>query len=246
MKDLKIKYLNFVRSILNFFDFFQQKTILNFLKKKLDKDIVFFDVGAHYGESVKLFSNKFTIKECHCFEASPLNFKILRKNIDGLNIKKNFFLNKVGVGSTNKSSFINQTKESSSSTINDFNFESKYLKRKLKILNINNKDHYFEKIPIKIISLDEYVKKAKIKKIDLLKIDTEGYEFDVIKGMGTISNIIKFIYFEHHYDDMIKKNYNFRDINSILIKYGFRKIFKSKMYFRKSFEYIYENINLSK
>ena len=115
----------------------------------------------------------------------------------------------------------------------------------MKILNIKKKDQYFKKIPIKIISLDEYVKKLKIKKIDLLKIDTEGFEFDVIKGMGTTYNKIKLIYFEHHYDDMIKKNYNFRDINSILTKYGFKKIFKSKMYFRKSFEYIYENINLS-
>lgn len=240
-----MKYLNFVRSILNFLDFFQQKTILNFIKNKINEDIVFFDVGAHYGESVKLFSNKFTFKECHCFEASPLNFEILRKNIDSLSIKKDIFLNKVGVGSTNKSGFLNQTKESSSSTINDFNLESKYLKRKMKILNIKNKDQYFKKIPIKIISLDEYVKKLKIKKIDLLKIDTEGFEFDVIKGMGTTYNKIKLIYFEHHYDDMIKKNYNFRDINSILTKYGFKKIFKSKMYFRKSFEYIYENINLS-
>tara|TARA_B100000886_G_scaffold298400_1_gene226514 strand:+ start:109 stop:834 length:726 start_codon:yes stop_codon:yes gene_type:complete len=240
-----MKYLNFVRSILNFLDFFQQKTILNFIKNKINEDIVFFDVGAHYGESVKLFSNKFTFKECHCFEASPMNFEILRKNIDRLSIKKDIFLNKVGVGSTNKSSFINQTKESSSSTINDFNLESKYLKRKMKILNIKNKDQYFKKIPIKIISLDEYVTKLKIRKIDLVKIDTEGFEFDVIKGMRKTSNKIKLIYFEHHYDDMIKKNYNFRDINSILIKYGFKKIFKSKMYFRKSFEYIYENISLS-
>ena len=46
---------------------------------------------------------------------------------------------------------------------------------------------------------------------------------------------IKFIYFEHHYDDMIQKNYTFKDINKILINYGFKKVFKSKMYFRKSF-----------
>ena len=48
------------------------------------------------------------------------------------------------------------------------------------------------------------------------------------------------IYFEHHYDDMIIKNYKFSDINNLLIKFGFKKIAKNKMLFRKSFEYLYE------
>ena len=40
---------------------------------------------------------------------------------------------------------------------------------------------------------------------------------------------------------MIIKNYKFGDIHQILKKYGIEKIFKTKMLFRKSFEYIYEN-----
>ncbi len=43
---------------------------------------------------------------------------------------------------------------------------------------------------------------------------------------------------------MVKKNYNFRDINTLLKKNEFKKVFKSKMYFRKVFEYIYENTNI--
>ena len=42
---------------------------------------------------------------------------------------------------------------------------------------------------------------------------------------------------------MIKKNYTFININTILLKFGFKKVYKSKMAFRKSFEYIYKNIN---
>ena len=34
-----MKYLNFVRLILNFLDFFQQRTILNFIKNKINEDI---------------------------------------------------------------------------------------------------------------------------------------------------------------------------------------------------------------
>ena len=40
---------------------------------------------------------------------------------------------------------------------------------------------------------------------------------------------------------MIMKNYKFSDINNILNLYGFKKVAKYKMIFRKSFEYIYEN-----
>ena len=51
---------------------------------------------------------------------------------------------------------------------------------------------------------------------------------------------IRYIYFEHHYDLMIEKGYTFSNINSLLVKNNFKKIFKIKMKFRKSFEYIYE------
>ena len=84
----------------------------------------------------------------------------------------------------------------------------------------------------------------KIKTIDLLKIDTEGYEFKVLKGLGKYIANIRFIHFEHHFDDMIIKNYNLTEIHNYLKKNNFKKVFKVKMKFRKSFEYIYENKTL--
>ena len=39
---------------------------------------------------------------------------------------------------------------------------------------------------------------------------------------------MKYIYFEHHYDDMIVKDYTFQDINSILSSYGFKKYLNLK------------------
>ena len=56
---------------------------------------------------------------------------------------------------------------------------------------------------------------------------------------------MKLILFEHHYDDMVKKGYTFTDINDLLIKKNFRQILKLKMPFRKSFEYIYVNMDNS-
>ena len=69
--------------ILNFFDYFHKKKIVNFLKyKKIISLNALFDVGAHRGESVKFFTNFIMIKKIYCFEPSPDNFRILKKNVN--------------------------------------------------------------------------------------------------------------------------------------------------------------------
>ena len=80
-----------------------------------------------------------------------------------------------------------------------------------------------------------------IKKIDLVKIDTEGHEYTILKDIQKNLKNIGVILFEHHYDLMILKDYTFRNINNLLIKNNFKQVYKSKMILRKSFEYIYIN-----
>ena len=82
-------------------------------------------------------------------------------------------------------------------------------------------------------------RKRRLEKIDLLKIDTEGYELEVLKGLKNLISKISIILFEHHYDNMIVKNYKFSDIHNLLRNNGFIRIYKTKMPFRKSFDYIY-------
>ena len=92
-----------------------------------------------------------------------------------------------------------------------------------------------------MILLEDYLVEKNINKIDLLKIDTEGYEYETLLGLRNKLKNVKLILFEHHYDNMILKNYKFRDIHKILIDDNFLQILKIKMPLRKSFEYIYEN-----
>ena len=40
---------------------------------------------------------------------------------------------------------------------------------------------------------------------------------------------------------MIKKNYKFSDVHNLLNRNNFEQIYKAKMPFRKTFEYIYKN-----
>ena len=94
--------------------------------------------------------------------------------------------------------------------------------------------------------MDNLLNVEKIEFIDLVKIDTEGYDFHVIKGLGELITKVKFIYFEHHFHDMLVKNYKFSDIDRFLKSKNFKKVFKTKMFFRKTFEYIYKNNSIYK
>tara|TARA_B100000795_G_C22741818_1_gene415688 strand:- start:541 stop:1266 length:726 start_codon:yes stop_codon:yes gene_type:complete len=232
--------------IINLFDFFHKRKIINFLKIKikLDRINLFLDVGAHHGETIDLFSKNFSIKKLISFEASPKSFKKLfsRKDFFKKRYKfTNIILENVALGSENKKVKIKEFVESSSSTIQDIDQNSKYYKKKFRFLNFIGTKKVFEETEIDITKFKDYLEIKKINNIDFLKIDTEGYEYEIIKGMEKKLKDVKLLYFEHHYDLMIKKNYTFFDISKILKDHNFRKIYKIKMPFRKVFEYIYIN-----
>jgi len=235
---------------LSLFDYSYQKKWIKFLKKNKYNDFkILVDIGAHKGESIKLFSKNFIIKKIISFEASPINFEFLKKKIDENKKKYNnteIVLENIALGAENKIIEFNQFNESSSSTIKDINKESKYYKRKFRLINFLNNKKTFQKIKIKVLKLKDYIEKNNIKKIDFIKIDTEGYEFEILLGLENKIKLVDIIMFEHHYDNMIKKGYTFENINKLLIKNNFNKIYKSRMPFRKTFEYIYkreESIN---
>ena len=230
---------------ISIFDFFYQKKWIKFLKKnKYNKFKLLIDIGAHKGESIELFSKKFIIKKIISFEASPINFKYLKKKIE---INKQVYnnteivLENIALGAENKIVEFKQFEESSSSTIKKIDKESKYYKRKFRLINFLNNEQIYKKLQIKIFKLKDYIEKNNIEKIDFMKIDTEGYEFEILLGLENKIKLVDIIMFEHHYDNMIKKNYTYNDIHELLIKNNFKKIYKSKMPFRKTFEYIYIN-----
>ena len=234
-----IKFLTL--NVLKFFDLYYQLKLFKFLKKKgYNKFDIFFDVGAHRGETVILFSKNFSIKKIYSFEPVKTNFDRLKKKLVKFKKEKPEIMvtaENIALGDENKKITIKEFSESSSSTINDINFESKYFKRKSFLVYKGSK--FFKENHVDQLKLIDYIKNNKIFKIDFLKIDTEGFEMKVLVGLEHKLENISTIMFEHHYDNMLIKNYKFGDIHELLKKNNFNQLYKYKMPFRKTFEYVY-------
>jgi FkbM family methyltransferase len=232
--------------ILNIFDNYQKRKITYVLKNIFNDNKIktVLDVGAHKGETINYLSKFFYFNKVYSFEPNPSSFFFLKKYKLSLNIRKQSKLELFNYALGVKKGKIDfySGKESSSSTIHDINFTSNYYKKKNKYLNpfAQNKET-FRKISVNLDTLQNFIISKNIQDIDLLKIDTEGSEFNIIKGAKEKIKIIKVLYFEHHYDNMILKKYTFSDLNRYLMKKGFSKVFKYKMSFRKVFEYVYVN-----
>ena len=185
-----------------------------------------------------MFKKNFDIDKIYSFEPNPNVFKILKKNTEKFNDVKIF---NIGLDEKISRKYLNLLFDSSSSSFNDINFNNNYYKKKKKIFEPFSNMVEKKKILLETTTLSQIINKFDINQIDILKIDTEGYEYNVLKGIKLQDfKKIKYIYFEHHYDLMINKNYKFKDINQLLIENNYKLNFKIQMRFRKTFEYIYE------
>ncbi len=233
-------YINTLSKIIDLIDKKKKDQITNFfLKKFKKKKITLIDIGAHKGETIKQFSSNFNINKIYAIEANPEVF---------IELKKNFLQNKIklfnfAIGEKKGIKYLNILNESSSSTFRDLNQNTKYYIRKNKVLTLFSKKLIKNKRKVIVKSLDKFLIENAINNIDILKIDTEGFEYSILKGIKKNNfKKIKSIYFEHHYDLMLNKKYKFKDINHLLKKNSYRLAYKNKMNCRKTFEYIYEKI----
>ncbi len=223
-------------------DYFNKRKILEFFFSKFkNKELIIIDIGAHKGETIDLFMRKLNIQKILSIEPNIKLYENLLKNKKY--IKKNIKFLNIGLGNKSELKKLNIFYDTSSSTFNSIDTKSNYFKRKNRILTFfgKSKNFFDENQTCKILKTSDFLKNEQLQHIDILKIDTEGFEFNILKGLEINDfSKIDYIYFEHHYDLMIKKNYKFFDVNKLLVSKNFKLKLKLKMKFRKTFEYIYE------
>lgn len=153
-----------------------------------------FDVGANVGQTWKSFRDNELGAKIYCFEPVSGPFQELKNKTAG---DKNCILENIAFGDVPGQKAIKLFEDYS--TLNS-------LKDELMNPNINAREEI-----IKIDTLDNYCSTNRITKIDFLKIDTEGYEINVLEGAGTMLDNaqISFIYCEIGILKRNKRNTNF-------------------------------------
>jgi FkbM family methyltransferase len=221
------KIVNFCKTFILIYENYNWDINLNgekFLIKKisnlLNYNAIIFDVGAYNGEWTQAFLEYDKKFNFHLFEINKKKYKFLKKI--NLNIK----VNNLGLGDKKISSAVFFKPKNAPDTASLCkNYYIKY-----------NKDKNYVLEKCKVVTGDEYIKNNKVIGIDFLKIDTEGYEFQVLMGFKkNISlNKIKFIQFEYVREFYLRSKYTFFDIFNFLKKNNY-KIFRI---YPKKFELI--------
>ena len=206
-----------------------EKELLNYIEEEKDK--VIFDVGCFRGNFtrniIKHESKKNIKSNFFLFDPNPnvknyLSSLLKENNVKCFNIA---FDN----SNSEKKFTLNQYFEATGSSLDSLHKEDKLYnftrKSFMKIFRPFKKIKDYIEIDVKTQTLDNFCSENKINYIDLLKLDTEGNEFNILKGAENLlsKNKIKIIYTEIC---SYKKDYNNKsnDIKKFLKKYNFDHI----------------------
>lgn len=153
---------------------YYEAAVVEVMKKFLKPGGIFLDVGANIGYLSAVAMGLVGLKgQVHSFEPIPEYFTRLRKMV-GLNQSYHFTLNECALGHQE--------------TITDIYVidEAKYADIGLSSLIPGFLDQTMVKksIPVPVRRLDTYLKEKNLPEISLIKLDTEGYEFPVLRGMS--------------------------------------------------------------
>tara|TARA_B100000989_G_scaffold102191_1_gene74681 strand:+ start:373 stop:1044 length:672 start_codon:yes stop_codon:yes gene_type:complete len=154
--------------------------------------MIFVDIGTCVGlfiDEIYKKYNKDSIKQIHCFEPHKENFRHLTEKY---NNDKRVILNNCAVSNfKGTAKFFIKNYNDKYNFVGNAGSTLKKTKRNIGKINFNI---------VNVIKLSEYIKKNNINKIKLLKIDSEGSEYDIIFDLFE-KNIIEScekIYFEDH------------------------------------------------
>ena len=201
----KIKFINKYRGINLYRNGISNRADFVFSSYCLDKiifneDDIVIDCGANYGDLQLKLSNLNLPVYYIGVEPSPSDFSCLE-----FNVTKKFKIINKALGKTNsKMPFYLSEDEGDSSIIEPAKFK--------------------EIISVPVIRLDSLIQELSIDKIKLLKIEAEGYEPEVLEGLGEKVKICEYIAVDGGYERGKNSDQTFTAITNYLINNQFEII----------------------
>lgn len=180
------------------------------ISQKINKtNPLIIDVGANQGQTILKMKKLFRACTIHAFEPSPSTFKTLTKSTLGM---RDVFLWNLGLGAECGSLLLND---------NSCDDMSSFLE-----LGDQGWGVVTGKTSVNVMSFDEFLIKQEIEFVDLLKIDTQGFEFEVLKGCSETlrSGKINLIYFEVNFTSIYKELPSFSELFDFCIQSGYELV----------------------
>lgn len=225
--------------------FFYPK-LRKFYREILGKQPVFLvDVGVNKGQSIDFFLGLGCTLRVLGFEPNKKLYNRLQKKYsNNPNIR---IINK-GVSESSGTLLFQENVLDETSTFETLNYDSEYLQKKARVLGVKPTAIITNKYEVKVLALNSYFEQEGITNVDVLKIDVEGHELSVLRGLFTDPKVypkIRFIQLESHSDDMyLHAGNNSGHIEKLLKDNGFTPVAAIKHGFGDFSEIIYKNSSL--
>ena len=150
------------------------------------------DVGGYIGVVTLMMSKVLKNNEkkwkIHTFEPFEESFQRLKENINLDPYKTNIFLNDMAISDSTGTSSLTTYEDSPGET----HLENKKLESNKQSTSLKN---------VKVITLKDYIDQNRIKHVNICKVDTEGSDYFVIKGLHEHleKKIVDYFIFEYQF-----------------------------------------------
>ncbi len=165
--------INFSLDLSNYNDheiyFFSPPDHFNSIVGDLPESPIILDIGANIGQAALFFARNSSNATIHSFEPHPKTFERAKKNL-ALNssLADHIHLHPLGLGTIQEKSHIVQV--------------DKHNIGKNRINVRGEKSDYYSSEEILLTSMDSFMKEKGLSKLDLIKLDVEGFEYAVLTG----------------------------------------------------------------
>lgn len=235
---IRIKLIQLLIEINERFIFYPR--LSRYYKSLLVDKPVILDVGSNKGQSIDFFTKLRPEAVIYGFEPNPDLFQRL-KNTYGSS--KNLNLFNLGVSNINGELLFSETITNETSTFEDLNYDSDYLKMKARVLGVEPSEVIRKQYPVAVTTLREFISENKLTHIDLLKIDTEGHELKCLQGLFPLGTMrVDLIQIEYHLDDMYKNAPSGIEMQTFLEENGYTLHNRVKHGFGDFEEWIFKQV----
>jgi FkbM family methyltransferase len=203
----------------------------SFLYRHLEvyKTLTFLQIGAHDGvmnDPIYQFNmdNKRVVSG-FVLEPLPDIYEKLVENYQSCPSIKPFNL---AIHATEPEMVLHRVKPERASEIPEFarglaSFDETHWKKTALVPNAD----YLEQVKVKCVSFEDFIKSNAIAKLDLLLLDTEGYDYQILMSIDFAHIKPRMIRFEHGLRNQVMSPENFTAVCSYLNSFGYQIIAES-------------------